>query len=86
MAMTIDIQKLEDALKNIQYAIIDLEDVDPRLFEQYALLTPYVDIADDLQDVADDVREIYSRLDGLAWALDELIEKLRRLEGEGETD
>lgn len=79
--MDIDLQKLVEALKSIQYAIIDLEAVDPQLFEQYAMMTQYIDIANELEDISDEVRDVRCRLDDLARTLEELIAKLRMLEG-----
>lgn len=81
-----NVRELEDALKHLQYAIIELESVDPGLFERQALATRYVDIANTLQSVADDVRDIIARLERTAWSLEEVIAKARWLEDEGSAD
>jgi len=76
-----DIQALENALKHVQYAIIELESVDPNVFEQYSLLTPYVDIADALQRVAYDVREVTARLGEIHNTIENVVLRVRQLEG-----
>ncbi|HID09480.1 TPA: hypothetical protein EYP13_04575 [Candidatus Micrarchaeota archaeon] len=76
-----DIQALENALKHVQYAIIELESVDPNVFEQYSLLTPYVAIADALQRVAYDVREVTARLGEIHNTIENVVLRVRQLEG-----